>query len=666
MRRLCACGARIPPLLPPLLLPPPPMPSAPTTIRRRHLPGALLGLGGVAGAMPVATSAAARPAPNGADDPDWTHGWASFGSPKYPPGFAHFDWADPAAPKGGTLWLRNPDRRSSFDKFNPYTLRGNAPAGLSLFVFEPLAVMSGDEPQTMYGLLAQWLRVAADRSSVTVRLHPQARFSDGEAVTADDVVHSFRMQSGRYAAPGLRAALAVVADVRIEDARTVRFELAERSTDAVLTVGALSVFSRRWGAAADGTARRFDEIVSEHPIASGPYTIARADGGRRIDFVRNPQYWARDLGVRRGLFNFDRVVYRYYRDAAIAREAFRTGEFDILREFSSRAWVRQHRGPRWDEGRIVKDPFETQVGQGMQAHLLNLRRAKFQDLRVRRALDLSYDFDTLNRLGAFRRVESVFSNSDFAAQGLPDATERALLEPHRAELPPEVWGPAYRAPTTGRQPERLRANLLQARELLRAAGWTLAADGRLRNAAGEALDIEYLSPTEGARMPEWELNLRRLGITLRVRSVDFALYRRRLENFDFDVVTIVAADFRLPDVTALTQTWGSRAADEPGSGNLRGVRSRAVDRLLEAMAAATTLAALRSAARALDRVVMWNAWQVPDLYAANEQASYWNRFGMPRTRPRYFTIESALSDLPAWAVTAWWADDRLPGARRQR
>jgi len=628
-------------------------------IRRRHLPGALLGLGSLAGAaLPAAAGDDAPPA-------GWTHGWASFGPPMYPPGFAHFDWADPAAPRGGTLWLRNPDRRSSFDKFNPFTLRGNAPAGLAVFVFEPLAVVSGDEPQTLYGLLAQWLRVAPDRSSVTVRLHPLARFSDGQPVTADDVVHSFRMQSGPHAAPGLRAALGVVAQVSAPDARTVHFELRERSADAVFTVGGLRVFSQRWGAAADGTPRRFDEIVSEHPIASGPYTIARADGGRRIEFVRNPQYWARELGVRRGQFNFDRVVYRYYRDAAIAREAFRTGEFDILREFSSRAWVRQHRGPRWDDGRIVKDAFETQVGQGMQAHQLNLRRAKFQDLRVRRALDLSHDFDTLNRLGAFRRVESVFSNSDFAAQGLPDAAERALLEPHRAELPPEVFGPAYRAPTTGRRPEQLRANLLQARALLQAAGWTLAADGRLRNAAGEAFDIEYLSPAEGARMPEWELNLRRLGIALRVRSVDFALYRRRLENFDFDVVTIVEGDFRLPDVTALTQTYGSRAADERGSSNLRGVRSRAVDRLLEAMAAATTLAELRSAARAFDRVVMWNAWQVPDLYAANEQASYWNRFGMPRVRPRYFTIESALSDLPAWALTAWWADDRLPGGRRR-
>ncbi len=607
------------------------------------------------------------PAAAHADDGDagWTHGYAAFGAPKYPRGFTHFEYVEPNAPKGGTLNLRNPDRRTSFDKFNPFTTRGNAPAGLSIFMFEPLAVMAGDEPQTMYGLLAQAMRVAPDRSSVTLRLHPQARFTNGDPVTAADVQHSFAMQSGPYAAPGLRAVLAVVERAVVLDERTIRFDLKERTADAVFTVGTLRVFSRKWGAPPDGSARRFDEIVTEHPITSGPYTIARVDGGRRIEFVRDPNHWARDLPVRRGFFNFDRVVYRYYRDAAIAREAFKAGEFDILREYSSRAWVRQHVGPKWDDARIVKDPFETQVGQGMQSYQLNLRRPKFQDLRVRRALDLTYDFDTLNRLKAFRRVESVFSNSDFAAQGEPGAAELALLEPFRAELPPEVFGPTYRAPTTGAQPQRLRANLLQARTLLQEAGWTLAPDGKLRNAAGEAFVIEYLSPSEGARIPDWELNLKKLGIELKVRSVDFALYRRRLETFDFDVITIVEGDFQLPNASDLVNSYGSKAADEEGSSNFRGVKSRAADAVLQAMGRATTLDELRTAARAFDRIVMWNAWQVPDLYAADEKASHWNRFGKPKVRPKYFTVESALSDNPAWAVTTWWVDDTLPGARRK-
>jgi peptide/nickel transport system substrate-binding protein/microcin C transport system substrate-binding protein len=593
------------------------------------------------------------------------HGYATFGEPKYPPGFAHFDYVDPDAPKAGTLYLRNPDRRTSFDKFNPFTTRGNAPAGLSLFMFEPLALMSGDEPQTMYGLLAEAIQVAPDRSFVAFRLHPKARFANGDPVTAADVKHSFEMQAGPHAAPALRAVLAVVERATVLDARTIRFDLRERSADAVFTVGGLRVFSRRWGASADGSPRRFDEIVTEYPITSGPYTIARADGGRRIEFVRDPNYWGRDLGVRRGFFNFDRVVYRYYRDAAVAREAFKAGEFDIYKEYGGRSWVRQHKGPKWDDGRILRDLFETQVGQGLQSYQLNLRRPKFQDIRVRRALDYTYDFDTLNRLGLFRRTESVFNNSDFAAEGLPSAAELVLLEPFRAELPPEVFGPPYRAPTTGSEPARLRANLLKARELLEEAGWRLAADGKLRNAAGEAFTIEYLAPGEGNRLPDWELNLKKLGIELRVRNVDFALYRRRLETFDFDMITIVEGDFKLPNVSSLVTLYGSKSADEQGSNNFRGVRSRAVDHVLEAMGRATTLDELRTAARAFDRIVMWSAWQVPDLYAADEKASYWNRFGMPKVRPRYFTIESALSENPAWAVTAWWADDGLPGARRK-
>ncbi len=604
--------------------------------------------------------------PARADEPPrWQHAYASFGEPKYPRGFAHFEYVNPDAPKGGTLFLRNPDRRTSFDKFNPFTIRGNAPAGLSIFMFESLAVMSGDEPQTMYGLLAEEIAVAADRSWVAFRLHPQARFTNGEPVTADDVRHSFEMQSGPHAAPGLRQTLAVVERVTVLDRRTVRFDLNEKTADAVFTVGGLAVFSRAWGRQPDGSAKRFDEIVTEYPITSGPYTIARADGGRRIDFVRDPNYWGRDLGVRRGFFNFDRVVYRYYRDQAVAREAFKAGEFDIFKEYGGRSWVRQHKGPKWDDGRILKDLFETQVGQGLQSYYLNLRRPKFQDIRVRRALDYTYDFDTLNRLRLFKRAESVFNNSEFAAEGPPSAAELALLEPFRDELSPEVFGPAYRAPTTGGTPARLRANLLKAKALLAEAGWTLAADGKLRNAAGEAFTIEYLAPGEGNRLPDWELNLRKLGIELRVRNVDFALYRRRLETFDFDMITIVEGDFKLPNVASLVTLYGSAGANEPGSNNFRGVRSRAVDHLLEVMGRARTLDELRTAARAFDRVVMWSAWQVPDLYAADEKASYWNRFGLPAVRPKYFTLESALSENPAWAVTAWWADDTLPGGRRR-
>ena len=610
----------------------------------------------VLGQTPIRPAAPDGPQAHSIAVPAWVHAYAAFGQPKYPPGFEHFGYVNPDAPKGGTINLRNPDRRSSFDKFNPFTVKGNAPAGMSIFMFEGLTLLSGDELQTMYGLLAEAISVAPDKSSISFRLNPRARFSNGDPVTAADVKYSFESMSGKYASPGLQASLAGVARLVVIDERTVRFELKDRTTDMLFTVGGLTVFSRKWALTPEGTPKRFDEIVSEYPITSGPYTIAKADSGRRLEFRRNPDYWAANEGVRRGMFNWDRVVYRYYQDQAVAREAFKAGEFDIFKEYGARSWVRQHKGPKWDDGRIQKDLFETAVGQGLQAYILNLRRPIFQDIRVRQALDYTYDFDTLNRLKLLKRAESQFNNSEFAAQGLPSPGELKLLEPFRKELPPEVFGPAYRAPTTGRDPKRLRQNLLKARELLAEAGWKLAADGKLRNAKGEAFEFEYLNPGEGGRLSDWQSNLEKLGITLKERNVDFALYRRRLEEYDFDVITIAGGDFTLPDATGLQTVFGSKAADEKGNNNFRGVKSPAADHLLKVMAEARTLDELRDAARALDRVIMWNHWQVPDLYASDEKASYWNRFGMPARRPLFFTIDTA-SGFAAWPLETWWILD---------
>jgi peptide/nickel transport system substrate-binding protein/microcin C transport system substrate-binding protein len=626
-------------------------------VQRGALVGvAALGLLGTAEAAmaPLAPRAAASAPALPAAAP-WVHAYAAYGEPRYPAGFDHFGYVNPQALKGGTLYLRNPDRRSSFDKFNPYTTTGNSPAGVVLFMLEPLAVLSGDEPQTMYGLLAEAIQVAPDKSTIAFRLNPKARFSNGDPVTAADVKHSFDSMAGKYAAPVYQTAFAGVERAVVIDDRTVRFDLKDRSNDTLFTLGTtLRIFSRKWGLGPDGKPKRFDEIVTEYPIGSGPYSIAVAASGRRIEFQKNPDYWARDLGVRRGFFNFDHIVYRYYQDGAVAREAFKAGEFDIYKEYGARSWMRQHKGPKWDDGRIKKDPFETSVGQGLQSFQLNLRRAKFQDIRVREALGYTYDFDTLNRYGLYKRCNSLFNNSDFTAEGMPSPGELKLLEPFRVSLPPAVFGPAFVAPRTHANPKELRANLLRARALLQQAGWQLAADGKLRNAQGDAFEIEYLTPSEGTRMPDWELNLSKLGIALKIRSVDFALYRRRLETFDFDMIAIVEGDFTLPAPADLSTAYLSKTADEKGSNNFRGVKSAAVDAVLAAMAAARTMDELRNAARALDRIVMWSFWQVPDLYTADERASYWNRFGLPATRPKYFTLESSLTEMPAWAVTAWW------------
>ncbi len=617
----------------------------------------------VQSALPAPTVAA--PAASPASSPTtpvtsgWVHAYAAFGAPKYGPDFSHFEYADPQAPKGGTLYLKNPDRRTSFDKFNSFTVKGSAPGGLMIFMFESLAIESGDEPQTMYGLLAEAMLVAPDKSAVTFRINPKARFYNGDPVTASDVKYSFDSLRSKYATPGYQTVLAGVTAAVVVDVRTIRFDLTDKSRDTVFAVAGLPVFSPKWAMGANGKPRKFDEIVTEYPITSGPYTISLVDSGRRIEFKRNADYWARDLPARRGFFNFDRVVYRYYKDDIVSTEAFKAGEFDIVRIYVARTWNRQIKGPKWDDGRIVKELFQTGFGQGLQSYQLNLRRPIFQDIRVREALDLTYDFDIVkNRYRMFKRANSMFSNSNFAAEGLPSAGELALLEPFRKQLPAEVFGPPFRAADTGGDALLLRANLLKARALLEAAGWTLDEGGKLRNAKGEPFEIEYLSAEENSTAEEtWQRNLNKLGMTLRVRKVDFALFRRRLENYDFDVITIVEGRFTLPTPSNYETSYGSKSADEPGNGNFRGVKSPAVDHIVAAMKAAQTQDELRTATRALDRVVMWNHWQVPDLYFSLLPTTYWNKFGMPAVRPKYYSIDSPSDAQPAWPLITWWIRD---------
>ena len=616
-------------------------------------------------AKPATTAAASASAP-AALSPSasgWVHAYAAFGQPKYPRGFSHFDYVNPAAPKGGTVYLPNPDRRTSFDKFNPFTVRGAAPAGMELFMLEKLAITSADEPMTMYGLLAEEMLIAPDKSSITFRIHPKAKFSNGDPVTAQDVKFSYDSLTSKYASPIYQAEYGEgVKQLVVVDERTVRFDLSDKSSATLFKLGGLYIFSHKWGLKPDGSRVRFDELLNEIPLLSGPYTVAAQDPPRRIDFKRNPGYWAADLGVQRGSYNFDRIVYRYYKDETVSTEAFKTGEYDLVKVYSAAIWARQHRGPKWDDGRIIKMPFETSAGKGLQSYELNLRRPIFSDIRVRQAIVLSYDFETNNRYRRLKRANSVFNNSEFAATGLPSPGELKLLEPFRAELPKEVFGPAYLAPRNDTDENALRRNLLKARSLLEEAGWKLAPDGKLRNAKGEPFIFEYLSPTgqnTDQRMNPWRRNLEKLGIQLPDRKVDYALFNRRLTEFDFDMVTIVEPPFTLPEVSNYIGLYGSKAADEPGSSNFRGVKSKAADHVLEAMTAAATIEDFRDACRALDRIVMWNYWQVPELYSNFEDVSYWDKFAMPAVRAQYFQIDNTprSTALLAWPLTTWWIKD---------
>jgi peptide/nickel transport system substrate-binding protein/microcin C transport system substrate-binding protein len=588
----------------------------------------------------------------------WVHGYAAFGEPKYPRGFDHFDYVNPDAPKGGTLRLANPDRRNSFDKFNPFTIKGQSPAGLTTLMFETMAVRSGDEPMTMYGLLAEDMAVAPDKSWIAFRLNPKARFTNGDPVLAGDVKQAFDLLTSKAAAPAVRTNLAGVRSATVVDARTIVFEMAEKSNDALFNVGTMPVFSHKWGLGADGTRKPFDQIITEYPITSGPYTIEHTDSGRRIDFLLDRNYWARDLGVSKGQYNFERVIYRYYQDEAISMEAFKAGEFDFLVEYSARRWVRAHAGPKWSDGRIIKQTFPTGFGMGLQSYVINLRRPMFQDRRVREALNYTYDFTVVNVYKQYQRTESMFANTEFAASGLPSPGELALLEPFRAQLPPEVFGPAWKAPRFDTSPNALRENLKKARALLEQAGWKLDSAGVLRNAAGEPFVFEYLRTGDAASATEiaWQHNLEKLGIRLKLRLVDFALFRKRLEVFDFDVVMIKLSDFTIPSAADLRDLYGSKNADTEGSGNFRGLKSPAVDALIDRIDKAQTLDELRDAARALDRVIMFGYYQIPDLYLGAERVSRWDKFGMPKTLPKYFTIATP-SDWLQWGITAWWSKD---------
>ena len=615
-------------------------------------------LAGASGAAGLAQAAGA-PIQTGV----WSHAISAFGPPKYGPDFKHFDYVDPAAPKGGTMRLSNSDRRSSFDKFNPFTIKGVAQASFLMLTFERLCEFSMDEPKSMYGLLAEAIYVEPDLSAVSFRLRSTVRFSNGDPLQPEDVVDSFNRLKGKLVRPEYITPLQGISRAVVVDTRTVRFDIApdNRSFDTVFGLGLLYVFSRKWG-----NGKPLADVVTEQPIATGPYVIDVAEMPSRLEYRRNPDYWARELPLRRGFFNFDRIAYRLIKDDEVRREAFKAGDFDLYRELTLSQYLRTHQGPKWRDGRIIKRSWPVDTGAMLQAIDFNLRRPKFQDIRVREALMRAFDFETpMNRFNYFKRANSMFNKTSFAAEGLPSPAELALLEPFRAELPATVFGPAFVAPRTDTHPLALRDSLKRAAQLLSEAGWNVAADGVLRDAKGQAFTLEMLEPSRVGRYPEFERNLKRLGIQYSERLVDFALYSRRLIVKDFDLVIIVEGKFTLPNAANLRQLYHSSGADEEGSQNYRGVKSRAVDALIDRIGQATTMDELRTAARALDRVVMWNHWQIAQLYSPGENTSYWNKFGIPRVKPNYFQVDSMPDEhsLP-WPIWTWWdkASDKRPAS----
>jgi microcin C transport system substrate-binding protein len=578
--------------------------------------------------------------------PAWAaHAYAQFGDIKYPAGFAHFVWVNPNAPKGGDIELVPPLRITNFDKFNPFTLKGTSAPGLGALVFESLLTSTIDEPTTAYGLLAEDIEMAPDRLSVTFRLHPAARFHDGKPVMAADVKYSFDRLMSKEAAPQYRVVYGDVMRAVITGPRSIRFDFSQASAELPLLVGGLPVFSRDWGAG-----KPFDQVVMDTPIASGPYRIGRMNYGRDVTYERDPNYWARDLGVRRGMFNFEHITYKIYKDTTAQTEAFKAGEFDYLRTFSAREWARVYVGKKFDSGELIKAELPAKNAGDFQSYWINTRREKFKDPRVREALALAFDFEWMNRrlmYNAYIRVRGFFNGSDFEAKGLPGADELAVLEPLRKKLPAKVFTEEVPQPPSTDPPNSLRDNLRKARELLAAAGWTYR-DGALRNAKGDAFTLEYLDSGGGERTttPYFQA-LGRLGILGEYRRADFALIQKRLDVFDFDLFTIRVPGNEAPGAELLDR-FGSRSADTEGSSNLIGVRDPAVDALVNLALSSTTRAQLIARLRALDRVLRHGHYVIPQWYSNTYRVAYRaGKFEQPEVKPLYYVPED-------WVISTWW------------
>ncbi|PIT80841.1 extracellular solute-binding protein [Limnohabitans sp. JirII-31] len=588
--------------------------------------------------------------------PSWAgHAYAQFGDVKYPGTFHHFDYVNPDAPKGGELVLVSPTRLSSFDKYNPFTLKGNAAPGLSGLVFETLLTGTLDEPTTAYGLLAEDVSVSSDKRSVTFRLRAQARFNNGDPVLASDVKYSFDKLTSKEAAPQFRTLYAEVIGAKVIDLSTVRFDFARANPELPLIVGNLPVFSQKWGMK-EGVSQPLDKIVTDLPIGSGPYKIGRVVFGRDISYDRDPHYWARDVNVRRGLFNFDRITYRLYKDNTAQLEGFKAGEFDFIQSFVAREWARAYTGKSFNSGQLIKRELKHGNAGDFQGFLFNTRLPKFQDVRVREAIGLAMDFEWMNRqlfYNAYQRVRGYFVASDFEATGLPDAAELALLTPLRAQLAPEVFSaPVPMPPRTEIDPasgQSLRDHLRQAKALLAQAGWTYR-EGALRNAQGEPFTLEFLdnSGAMGRVVTPFAKNLEKLGFVVNYKVIDFAVLQKRLDVFDFEIISNRNVGSESPG-TELMERFGSKAAGTEGSGNFMGIQDSAVDALLEKVISSKTRPQLITAVRALDRVLRHGHYAVPHWYGGVHRVAWRNgRFEQPAVTPRYYQPE-------AWAVSTWWA-----------
>jgi microcin C transport system substrate-binding protein len=569
---------------------------------------------------------------------------------KYAAGFVHYDHVNPNAPKGGTL---NSIAVGTFDSFNPYIVRGTPAAGFAQlgggFLYDTLMDQSVDEPSVSHVLLADGFKFPDDYSSATYRLNPNAKWHDGKPVTADDVVWSFKTL--KEISPLYSAYYANVTEAVVLSPTEVEFRFDQKNNRELPHImGDLAVLPKHWWEGTDASGRKRDitNPTLEIPLGSGPYRIKSFKPGAEIVWERVPDYWGAKLPVKIGRENFDTRRYIYFRDASAGWEAFKKGGFEDLRvETRSANWAEGYNFPAFKDGKVKKQEFKRESSVGMQGFALNMRRPQFQDRRVREALTYAYDFEFVNRTQMFglrRRLASYFEGGELKSSGVPQGRELEILTEFKDKLPPELFTQEFKLPVFG-TPQQERANLRKAVELFKAAGWE-SKSGKLVNAkTGEQFKFEYLGsqPTDEIIAGRFIENLKRLGIAATLRIVDPSQEVERSQNFDFDSTTVVLGQSLSPG-NEQRDFWSTKAADTPGSRNMSGIKDQVVDTLVDRIIFAKDRAELVALTHALDRILLWSYYYIPQYYTPEVWLAWWDKFGMPPTQPLSVGVDT----------DSWW------------
>ena len=559
-----------------------------------------------------------------------SHAIAMHGEPLYKEGFQHFKYNNPTAPKGGTLKLGG---LGGFDSLNPFIAKGNVADGSGL-IYDTLTVASADEPFTRYGLVAESIIWPEDRSWVEFELNAKARFHDGRTISSEDVKFSYE-QLLQHGNPMYKTLYAGIVDVKIINKQRIRFSFVDgNNKELVLIVGEIPLLPKHFWEKHDFTATSMDI-----PLGSGPYKITKAVAGKTIRYQRVDSYWAKDLPVNKGHYNFDRVQYDYYRDSTVLLEALKSGSIDFRLENSSKEWATAYNSPAISSGKLIKKELPHHNPAGMQGFVMNLRNPLFTDIRVREAMNLAFDFEWLNRqlmFNAYKRSNSFFSNSELAATGLPSAAELDLLTPLKSQLPAKVFTIAPQQPASdGRG--RNRNNLREAKKLLESAGWKVK-NNVLSDANGDIFEIEFLIFQQGFEriINPYIKSLALLGIKASMRKVEISQYINRLRNHEFDIVTSAIGQSLSPG-TEQIQYWHSSSANTIAGRNLSGIKNPAIDTLVDHVVTAKTRPDLVTATQALDRALLHNWYVIPQWHINSHRVAYWDKFEQPDQGPKYDT-----------------------------